>query len=267
MSSLRGEAKYEACVALAREYGVLTPEDPFATWRGCEGGPAVVCPVFTLYDYSFAPDDVPRGGEVAWAAERDLQATDEFLLHPDPHPSRPAWCAALVARFEARLAEAAASIAAAKAVAVAEAEAESEAGREDGGGEKKKKKTEEVPKLIIANHWPLLEGLVYLPAIPRFRIWCGTRRTADWPDRFGAAVVVSGHLHIRRTDWIRGGGAGAVRFEECSLGYPRQWQRARDVGRDINAFLREILPGPPPPPPEELGEDGAVTKWLLNGTP
>lgn len=43
----------------------------------------------------------------------------------------------------------------------------------------------------------------------------------------------------RRTDHIDG-----VRFEEVSLGYPRQWEAARTSGRDINGMLREILPGP-----------------------
>ena len=57
-------------------------------------------------------------------------------------------------------------------------------------------------------------------------------------DRFagyGARVVVSGHLHTRRTDWIDG-----VRFEEVSLGYPRE-QRP---GMQADAYLRQILPEP-----------------------
>lgn len=53
----RGERKYQECVEVARSYGVLTPEDDFVVWEG-EGGPAVIAPIFTLYDYSFKPDDV-----------------------------------------------------------------------------------------------------------------------------------------------------------------------------------------------------------------
>ena len=279
-SAARGEAKYDACVAVAREYGVLTPEDPFAMWEG-EDGPAIVCPVFTLYDYSFAPEDTVRAGrEVEWAAEKDIIATDEALLHPDPYPTRKAWCEALVDKFELRLDEAAAR---AEELA-ASLDAEEEAGTAEKtapstensvaasttsttaittsqtAGADAPKRKRKVP-LIIANHWPLLERLVYLPAIPRFRIWCGTRRTAAWHTRFGAAVVVSGHLHIRRTDWVDG-----VRFEECSLGYPRQWQRARDAGRDINAFLREILPGPAPDDPNRRrAEADGTTKWWIYG--
>ncbi|KXJ94069.1 transposase [Microdochium bolleyi] len=207
----RGVEKYDLCVAEARRHGVLTPEDDFVVWEGGEFADgrdrAVVCPVFTLYDYSFRPDSVKRADALEWALAEDIQATDEVLLHPDPYETRDEWCAALVDRFEAKLQRA----------------------------------CEEHPDkpLVIVNHWPLTEKVVYLPRIPRFSLWCGTRKTADWHTRFRAKVVVSGHLHIRRTDWIDG-----VRFEECSLGYPRQWEpRAREVGRDINAFLREILPG------------------------
>ncbi len=54
--------------------------------------------------------------------------------------------------------------------------------------------------------------------------------------RFPVKVVVSGHLHIRGTSWRDG-----VRFEEVSLGYPRQWRAERGIG----TYFREILPGAP----------------------
>jgi hypothetical protein len=54
---------------------------------------------------------------------------------------------------------------------------------------------------VLINHFPLREDLARLPRIPRFSIWCGTRRTEDWHLRFNAAVVVSGHLHIRSTSY------------------------------------------------------------------
>jgi hypothetical protein len=88
---------------------------------------------------------------------------------------------------------------------------------------------------MLVNHYPLRRDLAQLPAIPRFAIWCGTRRTHDWPQRFGASVVVSGHLHLRATRIIDG-----VRFEEVSLGYPREWTRRGPQGTG----LRRILPGP-----------------------
>jgi predicted phosphodiesterase len=203
-SGLRGEMKYKACIAVANEYGVITPEDEFVRYDG-EGGPCLICPIFTLYDYSFRPDHVSREDALAWAEEENIMATDEALLHPDPYETRDKWCEELVAATVPRL----------------------EAATAHG-----------LP-LVIINHWPLRRDLITIPRIPRFSLWCGTKATHDWHKRFNAKVVVTGHLHVRRTDHIDG-----VRFEEVSLGYPQQWEDARNSGRDINNMLREILPGP-----------------------
>ena len=108
--------------------------------------------------------------------------------------------------------------------------------------------------VILINHWPLREDLVKLFRIPRFSLWCGTKKTENWHNRFNAKVVVSGHLHIRRTDWIDN-----TRFEEVSLGYPRQWQECQERGLDINDMLREILPGP------EIPEGKTETVWRRYG--
>jgi predicted phosphodiesterase len=218
----RGETKYLQCVEVAKSYGVLTPEDDFVLWNG-EGGPVVVAPIFTLYDYSFRPPEVSLEGAVDWAREEDVEATDEHLLHPDPYPTRQDWCKALVAKFETKLEETRA----------------------------------QHPTLpfVIANHWPLRPDLVYLMSIPRFSIWCGTTLTEDWPTRFNAKVVISGHIHIRRTDWKDG-----TRFEEVSLGYPRQWKDCVDEGNSLNEILREILPGPEMP----VGGN-ADTQWRRYG--
>ncbi|KAI1074561.1 metallophosphoesterase-like protein [Whalleya microplaca] len=230
--SARGAAKYAECVAVARRHGVLTPEDEFAVWEwegdgddggGGEGGKVLVAPLFTLFDYSFRPADVRREDALKWAEEADTVATDEFLLHPDPYSSRDEWCELLVSQAARKL----------------EAAVRAHAG---------------VP-LVLINHWPLREDLVFIPRVPRFSLWCGTTRTADWHTRFPAKVVVSGHLHVPRTDWKDG-----VRFEECSLGYPRQWEQARNAGKDINDLLREILPGPAAP---ESGS--AETQWRRYG--
>ncbi|EEA26598.1 hypothetical protein TMatcc_005125 [Talaromyces marneffei ATCC 18224] len=222
-AGVRGESKYQQCVDVARSYGVLTPEDDFVLWEG-RGGPAVIAPIFTLYDYSFRPDNVTLENAVPWAREMDIEATDEFLLHPDPYPSRQEWCRALVQKFETKL-------------------------------EATKERFPAVP-LIIANHWPLREDLVTLKFIPRFSIWCGTKLTADWHQRYNAKVVVSGHLHIRRTDWKNG-----CRFEEVSLGYPQHWKDCAEMGMGVNELLREILPGPEPPKQNE----GVPTQWRRYG--
>ncbi len=217
---LRGEYKYQECVRVANECGVITPEDEFVKWEG-EGGPCLICPIFTLYDYSFRPAHVTREKALDWAIEQNVYATDEALLHPDPYQSRDEWCTELVSKTEERLEKAAAR---------------------------------NIP-LVIINHWPLREDTITIPSIPRFSLWCGTKKTEDWHKKFNAKVVVTGHLHVRRTDWIDG-----VRFEEVSLGYPRQWQAAKDRGLDINDLLREILPGMPDP------GDGR-TIWRRSGVP
>jgi Calcineurin-like phosphoesterase len=196
---LRGEARYLRWVAVCREYGVLTPEDPFAVWPG-EGEQTVVAPLHVLYDYSFCPEGMNVEEALEWARAAGLECTDELLLHPDPYPTRQAWCQARVEVSRRRLAE--------------------------------------VPsdhRTVLVNHFPLKRELARLPAIPRFSIWCGTRLTETWHQEYRARVVVSGHLHIRSTRWIDG-----VRFEEVSMGYPRQ----RPSGISLEGLLREILPGP-----------------------
>lgn len=196
----RGVARYERLVELCRSEGALTPEDPFVAWPG-DGPSHLIAPLFLLYDYSFRPDDVSEAGALDWAAESNVMCVDEAVLHPDPYPSRAAWCHARCALSEQRLAAAAAT------------------GR----------------KLVLINHWPLREDLLRLRFIPRFSLWCGTRRTADWHTRFGAGVVVYGHMHVPHTAWRDG-----VRFEEVSFGYPRE--RAWRGHPPIESFVRQILP-------------------------
>lgn len=198
---LRGEAKYRRLVQVCRDYGVLTPEDPYVVWPG-EGPRCILAPTFVLYDYTFRPDEIPVEKAVEWAAEENLLCSDEVLLHPDPYPSKAAWCEARVKETEPRLEEAAARA-----------------------------------PLVIINHFPLRQDLAILPAIPRFSIWCGTRRTEDWHLRYRAEVVIYGHLHIRGT-YRRDG----VRFEEVSVGYPPNW----DQKLGIEPYLRQILPHPEP---------------------
>ena len=194
---LRGEERYRHLVEICRGLGVLTPEDPYAVWPG-PGGPAVIVPMFLLYDYSFLPPGAADAKEgLAIAHEAGIVCTDEYLLHADPHPSRDAWCRARLAVTEARL-EAC------------------------------------DPRLptVLVNHFPLRRQTTEILTHPEFAQWCGTTQTADWHKRFRAAAVVYGHLHIPRTTWHDG-----VRFDEVSLGYPREWNR-----RAPQEPLRQILP-------------------------
>ncbi len=195
----RGQARYDQLVETCRTYSVLTPEDPYAQFptSPVPNFQIYICPMFLLYDYSFRPPDVTHEGALAWARETGVVCGDEQMLDPTPWPSRAAWCAARCDETEARL-------------AALPVDAET----------------------VLINHWPLRYDLARPPRVPRFSIWCGTTRTEDWPRRFRARAVVSGHLHMRTTI-VRHG----VRHEEVSLGYPRDWQQDRGV----DWYLRDVL--------------------------
>lgn len=196
-SALRGELRYRRLVDVCRKVGALTPEDPYAVWEGRDG-PVVVAPLFLLYDYSFGRDAGCTQAEALQRAhDAGIVCVDEFLLDPDPYPTRESWCHARVADAELRLS------------ALADA----------------------LPTVLV-NHFPLVEAPTRLLRHREFAQWCGTSKTADWHVRFGAKAVVYGHLHIPRTSRHDG-----VRFEEVSLGYPRERGRKRPA----TDYLRPIL--------------------------
>ncbi|MFE7133420.1 metallophosphoesterase family protein [Streptomyces sp. NPDC057638] len=187
---LRGVERYRYLVDLCRDLGVVTPEDPYPLWEGA-GGPVAVAPLFLLYDYTWRTSPhLTQEEALAAAHERGVVCTDEFLLHPDPYPTREAWCHARIKETEARLAEV----------------------------------DPEIP-LVLANHYPLVREPTRILRYPEFALWCGTDATADWHTRFRTAAMVYGHLHIPRTTWHDG-----VRFEEVSVGYPREWMRPGHPG-------------------------------------
>jgi 3',5'-cyclic AMP phosphodiesterase CpdA len=196
---LRGVARYAYLVDLCRGLGVLTPEDPYPVFTG-RGGPVQVAPLFLLYDYSFHPPGTSTKEEgLAYAHETGVVCADERMLHPDPYPSREAWCAARVELTERRLQE-----------------------------------CDPAVPLVLVNHYPLVREPTEILWYPEFAQWCGTVATADWHRRFNLAAMIYGHLHIPRETWYDG-----VRFEEVSLGYPREWQK-----RPAPPSLpREVLPG------------------------
>jgi 3',5'-cyclic AMP phosphodiesterase CpdA len=162
-----------------------------------DGPTRAIIPTFVLFDYSFRPASVTRDQAIEWAAATGVRSVDEDLLAPDPYPSRDEWCAVRVAHTEERLAAIAPDV-----------------------------------KLIVANHFPLRSELAVLPRIPRFSIWCGTTKTNDWHRRFNIEAVVYGHLHLRSSRQIDG-----VRFDEVSLGYPKQWNQQKP----LTDYLRRIL--------------------------
>lgn len=155
-------------------------------------------PMFLLFDYSFRPPEISRADALGWAREHGIVSGDEFMLSPVPWPTREAWCHARVAATEARLAALPAD-----------------------------------SRTILINHWPLRYDLAVAPRVPHFSLWCGTTLTEDWGRRFRARAVISGHLHLRTTLWRHG-----VRYDEVSLGYPRDWRQERGLAW----YLRQVWP-------------------------
>lgn len=196
-------AKYDGLVDRCREIGVDTPEDPYPLWDG-PGGPAWVVPMFLLYDYSWTPvPGQPRAEALAAARGRRVVASDEFLIDPSPYPDAAAWCRERLVATTTRLAA-----------------------------------LDPAHPTVLVNHWPLLRRPTEVLLHPDFAMWCGTEQTADWHRRYRAVACVYGHLHIPRSTVYDG-----VRFDEVSLGYPREWGRR---GRP-EPLARQILPVPDAP--------------------
>ncbi|MGB3603637.1 metallophosphoesterase family protein [Gordonia sp. (in: high G+C Gram-positive bacteria)] len=209
-----GVARYDYLVQACRDLGVITPEDRYPLFDPRDGlAPLRVVPMFLLYDYTFRPAGTSTALQaLAVAREANVVATDEFLLSPEPFGTRDAWSRARIAATQERL----------------EALDPSE-------------------QTILINHWPLrrepCDALMY----PEFALWCGSELTDNWHTRFNAACCVYGHLHIPRTTWY-----DDVRFEEVSVGYPREWSR-RGLPKPL---LRKIAPDDGLRP-EDLHEFGA----------
>jgi 3',5'-cyclic AMP phosphodiesterase CpdA len=195
---LRGEARYQALVQMCKDNDILTPQDEFAIWTG-PTGPTTIVPLFQLYDYSWlAPGTKTKTESLEYAYRTGVVCADEMLLHSDPHPNRETWCDARLKESEHRLFALGPDV-----------------------------------KTVLVSHWPLVRQPTDVLRFPEFAQWCGTTRTADWHVRFRAEVVVYGHLHIRRTTQYDG-----VRFEEVSLGYPREWST-----RGKPPMPKKVLPG------------------------
>jgi 3',5'-cyclic AMP phosphodiesterase CpdA len=194
---LRGAARYQALVQMCRDNDILTPEDEFAVWPH-PSGPVTIVPLFLLYDYSWlAPATNTKKESLEYAYHTGVVCADEMLLHPDPYPDRESWCSARLKKAEDRLLVLAPDV-----------------------------------KTVLVGHWPLVRQPTHALRFPEFAQWCGTTRTADWHIRFRAEVVVYGHLHIPRTTYYDG-----VRFEEVSVGYPREWSK-----RSEPPIPRKVLP-------------------------
>ncbi|MGH3273741.1 MAG: metallophosphoesterase family protein [Streptosporangiaceae bacterium] len=191
--ALRGVARYEALVKVCQRFGVLTPEDEFPVWDG-PGGPVTVAPLLTLYDYSFPGASAAAGSRAAAVAA----ARKAGIVPVDE------------GRLHADPYPSVAEWCRARAAAT-----ERRLAAIDG-------------PTVLVSHWPLLREPTAALRQQAFAPWCGTTRTSGWHTRFPVRAAVYGHLHIPRTTHYDG-----VRFEEVSVGYPREWQR------------RGIAPPPP----------------------
>jgi 3',5'-cyclic AMP phosphodiesterase CpdA len=205
--TLRGAARYEALVKVCRRFGVLTPEDDFPVWDG-PGGPVTVAPVFALYDYSFRADGSAAHGAAADRRSAALAAARKAGIRPADEGRLHADPYPSAAAWCRDL------------VAAAERRLAAVAG-----------------PLVLVSHWPLVRDPVTALRHQEFAPWCGTTLTADWHTRHEVVAAVYGHLHIPRTTRYDG-----VRFEEVSVGYPREWQRRGSAAPGPRVILEGLLP-------------------------
>jgi predicted phosphodiesterase len=201
--ALRGTARYEALVKVCRRFGVVTPEDEFPVWAG-PAGPVTVAPLFTLYDYSFRAGRAVSGD----ARSAALAAARRAGIKPVDEGRLHADPYPSVAEWcRDRVAATTRRLAAV-----------------DG-------------PVVLVSHWPLVRDPLAALRHQEFAPWCGTTLTADWHTRYQAAAAVYGHLHIPRTTRNDG-----VRFEEVSVGYPREWQRRGTAPPPPRVILEGALP-------------------------
>ncbi|GAB3941243.1 metallophosphoesterase family protein [Corynebacterium tapiri] len=157
---LAAKEKYQELVTRLREIDVLTPEDPFATFGG-----VTICPLFTLYDYSFRGAGLSIQEALRQAEDRKQVMTDEFAIAP--HVDVRAWCWERLTYSVRRLSQISGPT-------------------------------------VLVNHWPLVQEPTLKLRYPNIALWCGTRHTRQWPTRYNAQAVIYGHLHMPGTMVVDG---------------------------------------------------------------
>lgn len=143
------------------------------------GGRTIV-PLFTLYDYSFRPTGQTVEQAIQSAHDREVMMTDQFAIAPFVDVR--AWCWDRLAYSIKRLSKV------------------------------------EGPTILV-NHWPLVVEPLMRLRCPELSLWCGTKHTRGWAERYRAEKVIYGHLHMPGTTVVAG-----IPHIEVSLGYPREWQ-------------------------------------------
>ena len=152
--------RYRQLVDGCRRLGILTPEDPYAEFGG-----VTICPLFTLYDYSWRPQGTTIDEALEMANRSQVIMTDEFAIKPFVDPVL--WCRERLRYTVRRLA------------------------RVEG-------------PTILVNHWPLIREPLEAVYYPELSMWAGTRHTQDWATRYAAEHVIYGHLHIPGTTVVDG---------------------------------------------------------------
>ena len=185
----RGVAHYERLVELCRSYGVLTPEDPYAVWPG-DGprAPSSRCSCSTT----------TRSRRTTWrrtsavAGRRSRECARRTRTCWRPHPYRQPSRRGVTQR-----------------VAEARGPARQRSRRMSGSCSSITGRCAAISRCCRA-----FRGS---------RSGAARARTDDWHRQFNVETVVYGHLHLRSSRAI-----DDVRFDEVSLGYPKQWdQRPR----------------------------------------
>ncbi len=195
-----GQSRYDYLVTMCDEMGIVTPpEHPPFPVWNEEGGPATIVPMFLLYDYSFLPEGT------ATKAEGLAVARERNVVGTDEFLLSAEPFATRDAWCRDRVAQT-------------------------------RKRLEDLDWMNDGAGQSFPAGARTCDAMfyPEFALWCGTTATKDWHTRYNAICSVYGHLHIPRTTWYDG-----VRFEEVSVGYPREWRRRKPY-----RWLRQILPDP-----------------------
>ena len=195
-----GRARYDYLVEMCDEMGIVTPEHPYPVWTG-QGGPATIVPMFLLYDYTFLPPGAATKAEGLAIAREQQRGRDRRV---------PAVLRAV--RHPRRLVPRPAGL---------------HPGPAGGTGLDGPHRAGEPFPAGAANRATCC-------STRSSRCGAGPSQTADWHTRYNALCSVYGHLHIPRTTWYDG-----VRFEEVSVGYPREWRRRKPY-----RWLRQVLPDP-----------------------
>jgi 3',5'-cyclic AMP phosphodiesterase CpdA len=229
--AVRGVARYEALLKVCRRFGVRTPEDEFPVWPGPDG-PVTIAPLFTLYDYSFGSFGPSGAGNHALGSSGPKEAGNALATDGADAvqaPEAAGFAAVPTSRADAVRAAETAGIA---ALDEGRLHADPYPSVADWCRDRVTVTESRLAALdgptVLVSHWPLIPAPLAALRQPAYAPWCGTTLTAGWHTRYPVVAAVYGHLHIPRTAYYDG-----VRFEEVSVGYPREWGRRGS--------------GPPPP--------------------